>query len=197
MPLDELCDLIRSARRPQGVGSRIVGVDGLGGSGKSTFVARLGLHLGGVPILRTDYFASWDEPLAWYPRLLSEALTPLAQGREARFRCYDWERRALGPWIRIPPAPIVVLEGVSATRRSFAPFLAFRVWIDTARELRLARGVARDGEGMRVQWEAWMRDEDEYVLSEDPERSADLVVAGDPHIPYDPEHEVVVRRSPS
>jgi hypothetical protein len=49
---------------------------------------------------------------------------------------------------------------------------------------------------MLGQWEARMRDEDAYVAGEHPERSADVVVAGDPNIEYDPRREIVVRPKP-
>jgi uridine kinase len=194
--LDNVSARITSARRPNRVEPRIVGVDGLGGSGKSTLAARLAQHLGEAATIHTDYFASWDHPLDWYPRLISEALEPLSRGHPARFQCYDWEKRTVGPWLIISPAPVVVLEGVSATRKAFARFLAYRIWIDAARDVRLARGIERDGEAMRSQWEAWMRDEDAYVAREHPKRSADLVIAGDPHIDHDPEREIVVRSWP-
>jgi hypothetical protein len=82
---------------------------------------------------------------------------------------------------------------VSATRAAFARFLAFRIWVDAARDARLARGLERDGEAMRSQWEAWMCEEDAYVANEHPEHRADLIVAGDSRMHHDREHELVVR----
>jgi uridine kinase len=196
LSIDDVCARITSTRRPNRVVPRMVGIDGLGGSGKSTLAARLAEHLGDSAVVQTDYFASWDNPLDWYPRLISEALEPLSRGHAARFQCFDWEKRAPGPWLNVSPAPVILLEGVSATRRALARFLAYRIWADAARDVRLARGLQRDGEAMRGQWEAWMRDEDAYVAKEHPERSADLVTAGDPHVHHDPEREIVVRSWP-
>ncbi|MDQ6854997.1 MAG: hypothetical protein M3046_15130 [Actinomycetota bacterium] len=196
LSLDDLCARITSSRQPSGVEPHIVGIDGLGGSGKSTIAARIVQHLGEAATVHTDDFASWDNPLDWYPQLISEALEPLSRGHAARFRGFDWEKRTAGGWLNVSPTPVVVLEGVSATRRAFARFLAYRIWVDAARAVRLARGLQRDGEAMRGQWEAWMRNEDAYVVAEHPERSADLVIAGDPHIDHDPELEVVVRSRP-
>jgi len=193
LSLDGICARITSSRRPNLVQPRIVGIDGLGGAGKSTLAARLAQCLGKAATVHTDDFASWDNPLDWYPRLISDALEPLSRGQAARFQCFDWEKRAAGPWLSVSPTPVVILEGVSATRRAFARFLAYRIWVDAARDVRLARGLQRDGEAMRGQWEAWMRDEDAYVAEEHPERSADLVIAGDPHVDHDPEREIVVR----
>ena len=44
------------------------------------------------------------------------------------------------------PAPIVVLEGVSAGRRAWAAQLAFTIFVSTPAPTRLRRGLARDDE---------------------------------------------------
>ncbi len=52
-----------------------------------------------------------------------------------------------------------------------------RVWVDAPYEIRLARGVARDGEAARVTWvDVWMPSEDRYVERDDPVSCAHLVV---------------------
>jgi hypothetical protein len=38
--------------------------------------------------------------------------------------------------------------------------------------------------------------EDDYLTTEHPERSADLVIAGDPRIEHDPDVHVIVRPHP-
>jgi Tfp pilus assembly pilus retraction ATPase PilT len=44
---------------------RLVAVDGPGGSGKSTFAACLSAAANNAPIVHTDDFASWDNPINW------------------------------------------------------------------------------------------------------------------------------------
>ena len=68
---------------------------------------------------------------------------------------------------------------MTASREAFQPFLAYTVWIETPREVRLSRGLERDGEEARARWEEWMAAEDDYVRREEPQARADLVVAGD------------------
>ncbi len=49
---------------------------------------------------------------------------------------------------------------------------------------RLERGIARDGEGKRSQWEdIWMPQEDDYVAAQKPEQRADRVVSGEEPFP--------------
>ena len=52
-----------------------------------------------------------------------------------------------------------------------------RVWVDAPRELRLARGIARDGEEAREVWEKqWMPSEDRYGECDDPISAAQMIV---------------------
>jgi dephospho-CoA kinase len=73
----------------------------------------------------------------------------------------------------------VILEGVTASREAFQPFLAYSIWIETPRELRLQRGLERDGGDARAQWAQWMEAEDRYMEREQPAERADCVLSGD------------------
>jgi uridine kinase len=171
-----LAESILTASLPDGVRTRLVAIDGLGGAGKSTLAAELADELDAV-VVHTDDFASWENPLDWWPALLEQVLEPLAAGRSARFVPNTWggpER----PTVEIDAGGVVIVEGVTASREAFRPYLAFSIWVETPRETRLARGLARDGEPMREQWEAWMASEDRYVERERPDEHADAVVSG-------------------
>jgi uridine kinase len=79
----------------------------------------------------------------------------------------------------IEPGGTVLLEGVSAARSAFRPYLAYAVWVETSRTVRLERGIARDGEDSREQWERWMAEEDAYIAREQPAEHVDAIVRGD------------------
>lgn len=171
---------------------RIVGVDGYGAAGKTTFAARLARAAGDAPVVHTDDFASFEEPLDWWPRMLAEVIDPLMRGETATFRPYDWVRREMSADpIRIAPATLVVVEGVGATRKAWRDRLVKRIWVEAPRDLRLHRGLDRDGIHMLDFWTWWMAEEDGYVADEHPETTADLHVDGDPSIPHEPETEFV------
>jgi hypothetical protein len=42
--------------------------------------------LGDATVVHTDDFASWDEPVDWWPRMLAELFIPLKENRRARYR---------------------------------------------------------------------------------------------------------------
>lgn len=172
---------------------RLVGIDGCGGAGKSTFAARLAAAGGGWPVVHTDDFATHDEPLAWWPRMLQQVIEPLTRGESATFRPYDWVARAPADGaLTVPPADVVLIEGVGATRSAWRDVLCLRIWVEAPRQVRLRRGIERDGEQLREFWQSWMAAEDSYVAEEHPSASADLVVDGAPERVHDDTEFVVV-----
>jgi uridine kinase len=175
MEMHDLIGEIRSS--PARFATRIVAVDGLGGAGKTTLADRLAAELD-ARVVHTDDFAGWENPVDWWPALLEQVLEPLAAGRAARFTPTSWG----GPprdEIVVEPAPFVVVEGVTASRAAFRPYLAYAIWVEAPRALRLERGLARGGEDTRERWEQWMAVEDAYVAGERPAEHADRVVPGD------------------
>ena len=79
----------------------------------------------------------------------------------------------------VEPEGIVVVEGVCALHRTLRDAYAVRMWVEAPYDVRLARGVARDGEAARATWvDVWMPSEDRYVERDDPVCCAHLVVDG-------------------
>ncbi len=157
--------------------TRIIAIDGAGGAGKSSLATWLASSLR-ASIIHTDDFASWDNPVNWWPELIELALKPLAAGQPAEYqptKCGDEEK---DPMV-VRPSGTVVLEGVTASRRAFRPYLSYAIWIEADRELRLRRGIDRDGEEARAQWKRWMEEEDRYIATERPAEHADIVLPGD------------------
>jgi uridine kinase len=186
MTLGSYYELVQELRAATSVGQvRLVGIDGLGGSGKTTFASRLATAASDAwPVVHTDDFASHDEPLEWWPRMLAQVVEPLLRGDRAEFRAYDWVQRLPGPTVVVEPAEVVIIEGVGATRSAWRDRLVCRIWVDAPRNVRLRRGIERDGEELREFWNDWMKAEDRYIAEEDPWSHADLVVEGNPSPPH-------------
>ena len=171
--------------------SRLVAVDGPGGTGKSFFAQRLAGALGNAPIVHTDDFATGEAGVEWWARLDREMLQPLVNGHTGRYQRYDWDRRALMEWHDVPAAPVVIIDGVSSARREIAPHLALAVWVHAPRAVHLARGLERDGEEARGDWERWMTEEDSHFRSDDTIARCQVFVNGTPTKPHDFRREFV------
>ncbi|MCD9877303.1 uridine kinase family protein [Streptomyces guryensis] len=155
---------------------RLIGVDGHAGSGKSTFAGRLARALDGAPVLRLDDIASHDELFEWTGRLLAQVIEPLSRGESAHYSPYDWHTRCFGPPRTLPPAPVVLVEGVGAGRRAVRPYLAALLWMELPHEESWTRGRQRDREEQREFWAGWVRAERRH-FADDPSRPfADLLV---------------------
>lgn len=155
---------------------RLIAIDGGGGSGKTTLANELAVGLRHAPIVHTDDFASPDNPVDWWPSLLERVLQPLSRGESAWYQRYDWHAKRLGGWVELAPRPYVILEGVTASREAFRPYLAYAIWIDAAPEVRLARGLRRDGNAAKDQWLLDMANEDAYMARERPADHANALI---------------------
>ncbi|MEV4561514.1 AAA family ATPase [Kitasatospora sp. NPDC049285] len=148
---------------------RLVAVDGHAGSGKTTFAERLAAELGGAPVVHLDDLATHAEPFGWVERLRAQLLDPLARGETARHGVYDWTRRRFADTRAVPPAPVVLLEGVGAGRRAVRPHLAALLWMELDQAAAQARGERRDGPELAEFWAGWVRAERAHFAA-DPSR---------------------------
>jgi uridine kinase len=171
----------------------LVGVDGHGGAGKSAWSSALAEALQPQTPVAVVHIDDFLLPAAERPRgepgpiggdfdwrrLRDEVLVPLRDGRKASFARYDWNLDALAESHEVAPRGVVIVEGIYSTRRELAGLYDLRVWVDCPREVRLARGLERDGEDARQLWERdWMPAEDRYVHEHQPNQQADLIVDG-------------------
>lgn len=82
-------------------------------------------------------------------------------------------------WVEFQPDKFVIVEGVTAAREAFASYLTYAIWVEAPEDLRLHRGLERDGQPARKQWELWMAEEASYRNRERPDDRADVVISGD------------------
>ncbi len=173
----------------------LLGIDGGGAAGKSTFAAAVAKAISdrSVAIVHVDdfYLPSCDRsPIELHgldvdlARLRRQVIDPLRAGKPARYQRYDWPTDALAEWHGVMPAGVVILEGVGAAAESLRDALDLIVWVDCPADIRLRRGLARDGEQARALWlDKWLPAEEQYVATRRPDAAAHFRVDG--LLPYD------------
>jgi uridine kinase len=171
----------------------LVGIDGRGGSGKSTLARELAARLADAAVVEFDDFyrsaaeraartAEGDAEIGGdfdWRRLRDQVLEPLAAGTPGRYQRYDWDRDELAEWHDAPAVGVVLVEGNYVIRPELRRYYDLRIWVEAPYGVRLARGIARDGEEARARWvEEWMPEEDRYVDAMRPADHADVLVDG-------------------
>jgi len=166
---------LAAGRSPTLGDGRLVCIDGPAGSGKTTLAAALA-QVSDAPVLHMDdHYEGWaglgDAPA----RLRTHVLRPLSGGRPGHYHRFDWTTDRWAERHTVVPAPLLVIEGVGSGALELGAYCTVLVWVEAERDVRLARGLARDGEPMRPFWEQWLEDEAALHARERTRDRADLV----------------------
>lgn len=122
-----------------------------------------------------DLFPGWDG-LPQVADQLSGLLRPLAEGRPGSYRRYDWHEARFAETVAVPPAELLVIEGVGSGSRVVADLVTVLVWVEAPYDVRMRRGIERDGDAFAPHWEAWADAERTHFAAERTRERADLVV---------------------
>lgn len=186
-PVDRIVRLVLERAPTLGAG-RLVCVDGPAGSGKTTLAAALGRRFSershttrtrGVELLHMDdVYDGWDGLDAGMATVTDSVVAPLRTGVPGRYRRYDWHRGSFAEERPIEPCAVLVVEGVGSGASAYADAITCLVWVEAPADVRLSRGLARDGADLREHWTAWRDREDEMFARERTRERADVVVDG-------------------
>jgi uridine kinase len=175
--------LAATLARPATLGSgRLVCVDGPAGSGKTTLATALAERAadhGSVALVHMDdLLEGWRGLPGALPRVDRDLVDPLRAGRPGSYRRYDWEAAKFAETRVVDPVDLLVLEGVGSGGSAYDDATTILVWVEVPRELRVTRGLERDGEQVREHWLTWMADEDLVHSQERTRDRADILVDG-------------------
>ncbi|MDI6099362.1 hypothetical protein QLQ12_12240 [Actinoplanes sp. NEAU-A12] len=177
---------------------RVVAVDGRGGAGKTTLVARLCEAVPRSATVHTDDVA-WNHAFFdWGATLAGNILRPLHRGEAVDHRPEAWAAHGRPGSIIVPAgADFVWVEGTGIIRDELAPWLDASVWMQGDLDERERLLAARDGDSVeqREHVANWLLEEVPFLAREQPWARATLIVAGPggpAGIDHDPATELVV-----
>ncbi|MET1060591.1 MAG: 4-amino-4-deoxy-L-arabinose transferase [Nocardioides sp.] len=157
---------------------RLICIDGPAGSGKTTLASAIGASSGDALVVHMDdLFPGW----AGLPEVdaqLADLLLPLARGSAGSYRRFDWVADRFAETVTVDPTPLLVIEGVGSGAARFAALVTVLVWVEAPYDLRMRRGLERDGDTFAPHWEQWARDENELFTREQTRERADAVIDG-------------------
>jgi uridine kinase len=169
---------------------RLIAIDGGGGAGKTTFAARLQKETTGSYIVKIDDF--YRPPPLRSPLVSTQVINPnfdwdrfrtlvleaAKNNKDISYQLYDFKKGTLsGKVVRVPQDATIIVEGVWCMQTAFVDFYDYRIWLEAPADIRLERGVLRDGEEMRQEWEReWIPIDEYYQEMQKPQLRSDCIV---------------------
>lgn len=179
MQSDAVAAVIALARaaEPRCGATVVIGIDGPSGSGKTTLAESLREVLDCPVVHMDDLFPGWDGLAEASGLLVEQVLRPLAAGTDAGYRRWDWVASRWAERVEVPRTPLLIAEGCASTVRPAGDLIAVRVWVEADRDVRMSRGIERDGEAYRPHWERWAAQEQALFTADGTRERADLIVS--------------------
>ncbi len=157
--------------------TRLIGVDGRSGSGKTWLAGRLASPLGAPVIHMDDLYPGWDGPGRAAGVLADWVIEPLARGEPARWRRFDWDSMSYAEWHTTEPADVVILEGCGSIRSALAGGYAARIWVEAPTAARQRRLRARpDWAAYAPHAHRWAELEEQLYRIEHTRQHCDIIV---------------------
>jgi uridine kinase len=161
-------------------------IDGRSGSGKTDLARDMADSAPDATLIRLDdIYPGWDGLEAGSRHIHDQVLEPLASGRPARWRRWDWSAGVPAEWHDVDATRPLIIEGCGALSRANRALADVGIWVELDEATRKRRALARDGEAYAPYWDRWAAQEAAFIAREHPQALADRVVgtAGPRHQP--------------
>ena len=158
---------------------RLVCIDGPAGSGKTTLAGAVAAAAPEAYVVHCDELLEGWAGLPGLAATVVELLRPLAAGAASRWTRWDWHA---GEWAEshpVEPGGLLVLEGVGSWSPAIADLVGALVWVEAGQDVRLDRGMARDGQRMQQHWLRWQVAEGDLHRAHGTREHADVVMRTD------------------
>lgn len=163
----------------------VIGIEGFGGSGKTTVSKQLAQDLGKSYVIHIDDFIvkemlsepAWDTGVFDHRRLEKQVLVAAASGKEIIYQKLLYDSNCLGDFVKVPPVNYLIIEGISCYIPSLRQYYDIKIWVDTPIRAAKERGIAREGtHGSAADWESWATIDVLYQKKYHPEIMADFSI---------------------
>lgn len=163
----------------------LIGIEGYGGSAKSTVARRLAGMLGDSYVIGIDDFIvkdhivenDWDKQAFDRKRLENEVLRPFKANGDVNYHKLEWVTNTLSASIHVPCVKYLIIEGISCYHPSISHYYDLKMWIDVPISVAKARGKLRDkGNENEVNWNLWAKNDLLYQQKYHPELEADFII---------------------
>lgn len=178
--LEAGADAIIASVRELGVANPVVLIDGQSGSGKTTLARLVAEHwpyANAPQIIALDsLYPGWDGLDAGVEHAHDRILFPHARGEVSVWTSWNWAAAEPGENFGMNPALALIVEGSGILTPETARLADIRVWVESPRESRYERAMARDGATYAPHWERWAQQEARHLRRDKPQQLATLTV---------------------
>jgi uridine kinase len=159
----------------------LIGIDGVGGSGKTSLAKYIKENIPNTNIIQMDDFYSPSLQRADLDRVEKEVLIPLSNSKPIIYKIYDWKNDSYINSQTIEPEGLIIVEGVYSIHPQLKAYYDLRILMDCSPAIGFKRGIERDkicdGVDNTEKWlNIWMPKEVEYFQREKPFSYADYIL---------------------
>jgi uridine kinase len=170
-----LLDLCKQKERP------IIAIDGPAGAGKTTLAREINLALSlemSVNVIHMDdLYDGWNNALSEdLTQILVYLVSQHKSKKPAVIRKYNWVTSSFAESEEIPPADLLILEGVGSGDKALQDDLAALIWIDIDPEIGVKRVLERDGSQVADEMKKWVGAQEEYFSQHSTREKADFIL---------------------
>ena len=174
--------------------TKLVAIDGRGGSGKSSLAEALSrsrlaaqvVHVDDFPFRASEYqfHSSGTQTRVNLDRLIREVLLPLRAGKREVYKRTPWwvdQVANLETELATDPGGTVIIEGCYTLHRKSRGFFDLGIWLECPASLGVERALARDeASHIRQIWhDVYVPNESAYITAHHPQEEADIIIYND------------------
>lgn len=162
-------------RQPACGATTVIALDGPSGSGKTSLAVGLAEAIGADILHLEDVYPGW-RGLEATPPMVRQVLERIAVDEIGQVNRWDWDADRTGPVMRVPPAPLLILDGVGSGAATIRPYLSLLLWVEAPVDVRKRRALARDGGVYAPFWDVWAEQESRHFTAEQTRIHADRII---------------------